>query len=100
MESIKGLGTPFRDTLTELYLETMSMDTVLQKNEELKEAADKAGLTTAESPAAVPAAEEKPVEIPMANEAEGTLLKVYASQPSLNQICDFMKAIGVTYEIL
>ena len=100
LESIKGLGSPFRDTLTELYLETMSMDTVLQKNEELKEAADKAGLTTAEFPAAVPAAEEKPVEIPKANEAEGTLLKVYASQPSLNQICDFMKAIGVTYEIL
>ena len=100
MESINGLDSPFGDTLTELYLDTLSMDAVLQKNEELKEAAGKAGLTgTAESqPAAVP--EIKPEEKPQANEEEGTLLRLHASQARLNQICDFMKAIGVTYEIV
>lgn len=99
MESIKGLGSPFGDTLTELYFDTLSMDAVLQKNEELKEAAGKAGLTgTAAPPTAVPDA--KPEEKPQANEEEGTLLRIHASQSRLNQICDFMKAIGVTYEIV
>lgn len=100
MESINELDSPFGDTLTELYLDTLSMDAVLQKNEELKEAAGKAGLTgTAASPsAAVP--EIKPEEKPQANEEEGILLRIHASQARLNQICDFMKAIGVTYEIV
>ena len=44
---------------------------------------------------AVPSQEVKPT----ANADEGTLLKVYATQYQLNQITDFMKAIGVTYEV-
>ena len=78
------------------------MDAVLQKNEELKEAAGKAGLTnaaegnsgTASTPAAATAG------TPVADETEGTLVRIHASEARLNQICDFMKAIGVTYEIV
>ena len=78
------------------------MDAVLKKNEELKEAAGKAGLTNAAAGnagmASTPAAAT--AETPVADETEGTLVRIHASQARLNQICDFMKAIGVTYEIV
>ena len=100
MESIKKSGSPFLDTLQELYLETLSMDAVMQKNEELKEAAVKAGLTgtsTADAPV-IPVT--KPEEKLQVNEEEGTLIRIHASKERLNQVCDFMKAIGVSYEIV
>ena len=98
MESIKELDSPFVETLTELYVDTLSMDTVLQKNEELKKAAGKAGFTEPVfETAAIP---EVTPEKPQANIEEGTLLRIYASQARLNQICDFMKVIGVTFEII
>ena len=100
MESIKTLDSPFTETLTELYLDTLSMDVVLQKNEELKEAAEKAGLTETAAAANVPVPESKPEVRTQANEEEGTVLRIHASQVRLNQIFDFMKAIGVHYEIL
>ena len=101
LESIKALNSPFNDTLYDVYLDTFSMDVVLQKNEELKVAAGKAGLTNAAEGSAgtAPAPEAATSETPVADEAEGTLLRIHASQARLNQICDFMKAIGVTYEI-
>lgn len=100
MESIRAMDSPFKDTLTELYLETLSMDAVHQKNDELKEAAGKAGLIGITPAENVPVPETKPEEKPQANEEEGTVLRIHASQTRLNQICDFMKAIGVSYEIL
>ena len=102
LRSIKALDSPFGDTLKEVYLETLSLDAVLQKNEELKEAARKAGLTNAadENAGTNPAPAAAPSETPVADETEGTLIRIHASQARLNQICDFMKAIGVTYEIV
>ncbi len=102
MEDIKNLDSPFVDTLKEVYLETLSMDSVLKKNEELKEAAEKAGLAGggkagAESEASVPTSiSAKPVT----DETEGTLIRIYASEARLNQVFDFMKAIGVSFEIV
>ena len=102
IEIIKSLDSPFGDTLKDVYLETLSMDVVLQKNEELKEAAGKAGLTnaTTENAGTALAPAATPSEVPVADETEGTLVRIYASQARQNQICDFMKAIGVTYEIV
>ena len=100
MESIKGLTSPFEHTLMELYLDTLSMDTILQKNEELKEAARKAGIMGTSVGEADRVYDTKPEEKPYTNEEEGVLLRIHASQARLNQICDFMKAIGVTYEIV
>ena len=34
------------------------------------------------------------------DEEEGTLVRIHASQARLNQICDFMRAIGVSFEIV
>ncbi len=102
LESIKALDSPFEDTLKEVYLETLSMDAVLQKNGELKEATGKAGLIGAADGNAgmVPAPTAMSSETPEADETEGTLVRIHASQARLKQICDFMKAIGVTYEIV
>ena len=88
--------------MKDVDLGKVSRDAVRQKNEELKEAAGKAGLTnvsdgnadTAPAPAAATSG------TPVADETEGTLVRIHASQARLNQICDFMKAIGVTYEIV
>lgn len=100
MESIKDLNSRFENTLTEVYLDTLSMDNVLQKKEELEMAAEKAGLMDSIKVETAAVSKGKPEEMPQANEDEGTLLRIYASQKELNQVCDFMKAIGVTYEIV
>ena len=102
MESIKAMDSPFGDTLKDVYLETLSMDAVLQKNEELKEAAGKAGLTNApaENAGTVSSPAAATADTATADETEGTLVRIHASEARLNQICDFMKAIGVTYEIV
>ena len=100
IESIKRLDSPFEETLAELYFETLSIDAVLQKNQELKDVAAKAGfMGTAAAETAV-VTDAKPEEKLQANEEEGTLIRIHASQARLNQICDFMKAIGVPFEIV
>ncbi len=102
MESINALESPFRDTLKDVYLETLSMDYVFKKDEELRAAVGKAGLTSAglntseTFSSTVQDASEKAVSVA----GDGTLIRIHASQERLNQICDFMKAIGVTYEIV
>ena len=100
LERIKTLGSPFGDLLKEQYLETLSMDAVLQKNEELLEASQKAGFTSTVDKEAGSASTVIPSEKSTVDETEGTLVRIHASQERLNQICDFMKAIGVTYEIV
>ena len=101
LEEVKELESPFVDTLTDLYLETLSMEAVLQKNDELKAAAGKAGLAgpmtnTETGKVAVEDSSKKATDDP----AEGILIRVHASQSKIDQICDFMKAIGVEYDIL
>ena len=99
LDEIKEWNSPFVDTLTELYFEAFSLDKVRQKEKEFKDAVEKAGYTdTAAETTVAPA--EKLEAMVKANEEEGTLLRIYASQARLNQICDFMKAIGIKYEIM
>lgn len=101
-EEIKAMNSGFADKLREVYLDTLSMDVVRQKNEELKDFMEKPGFTNKsnENAGTVSAHEAASSETPKADEAEGTLVRIHASQDRLNQICDFMKAIGVIYEIV
>lgn len=98
IDAIKSMESPFVDTLLEKYVATLSLDEAKAKHFELVEAATKAGLNQQQAEVTFQTAktEDKPV---VANAEEGTVLKVYASQYQLNQITDFMKAIGVTYEV-
>ena len=113
LKSIKALGSPFEDTLTELYLETLSMDAVLKKNDELKEAAGRAGLMGPAASGGEDASggagtsgtvrEEQPRGDEEKTQSDGTeemVIRIRAPRTRLNQVCDFMKAIGVTYEVL
>lgn len=101
LEEVKALDTPFADTLIDLYLETLSMEAVIQKNDELKAAAGKAGLAgLAEDTETAGAAVKNSSNKTTADPADGTVIRIHASQSKIDQICDFMKAIGVDYEIL
>jgi len=98
INAIKEMESPFVDTLLEKYVATLSLDEAKAKHTELVEAAMKAGMNQQQSEvySQTVKTEEKQA---IANSEEGTVLKVYASQSQLNQVLDFMKAIGVAYEV-
>ena len=99
--AIHGMNSPFVDTLLEVYTQTLSMDQVKVKQAELEDAAKKASLTTVEEAAsAVGATAPTPVQTTPANAEGGTAMRIYATQNQMNQITDFMKAIGVRYELI
>ena len=103
IKEIKAKESSFVDTLLTLYSETLSMDRVNEKEAELEEAARKAGLTTLEEAASVIGATiptaAKAEQLPSGGK-EGTAIRIFANQTQLNQILDFMKAIGVHYEYI
>lgn len=95
---IKAMKSPFEKTLIETYVSTLSVDAARSKHEELMEATAKAGMSQqADSILTRQSAEEE--EGAAARSEDGVVLKVYGSQRQLNQVFDFMKAIGVKYEI-
>jgi len=96
VEKLQELHTPFINTVLEKYSETFSYEAAVEKNTELMEASARAGMTgDAPERIAVSVSSES---VPVAGD-QGILLKVYASSAQLTQITDFMKAIGVSYEI-
>ena len=103
IKEIKSKKSPFVDTLLNLYSETLSMDRVNEKQAELEEAARKASLTPIEEGAsAIGAASPtaaKPEQI-LSDGTDGTVIRIFANRTQLNQILDFMKAIGVRYECI
>ncbi len=103
VDEIRSMNTPFVDTLLEVYVETLSMEQVKTKQTELDEAAKKASLTTVEEAAVVlgsPIEATVKAEQAPANAEDGVAMKIYATQNQMNQITDFMKAIGVRYELI
>ena len=96
IDAIKAINSPFVDTLIEKYTETLSVDEAKAKHEELVLAASKAGLNQQSE---TTNSEVKPSTPIAGNTENGVSVRIYASQGQLNQIFDFMKAIGVTYEI-
>lgn len=97
--SIRAMDSPFVDTLLETYVRTLSMEEVQRQSEELQKAHEKAGFS--EQPVAASHTTEPvaAVNAPAANKEKGTLLRVYATQNQLSQIMDFMKAIGVQFDV-
>lgn len=96
LDAIRDINSPFVDTLIEKYVETLSYEEAKAKHDELVLAASKAGLNQT---GATSEMEEKPMTPTFSNDADGFVIKIHASQNQMNQICDFMKAIGVTYEM-
>ncbi|MBR3245186.1 MAG: DUF1351 domain-containing protein [Parasporobacterium sp.] len=101
--AVKAMNSPFVDTLLKIYLETLSLDAVRTKKDELSAAAAAAGMTSeqqADEPPAIESRCSEVVGMENVNPEAGTAMKIYANQSQLNQITDFMKAIGVHYEFL
>lgn len=101
IETIRGMNSPFVDTLLEVYTETLSVDQVKEKQTELEAVAKKADLTPAtEAAAAVGAPPLAAIQTTPANAEDGTALRIYATQKQMDQITDFMKAIGIRYVLI
>ena len=103
INAIRSMNSPFVDTLLEVYAETLSMEQVKAKQNELDEAAKKASLTTEKEAADVfdsPIPTLVKAEQAAANAEDGIALKIYATQEQMNQITDFMQAIGARYEFI
>ena len=101
LETVKKMNSLFVDTLIDTYCETCSIERVQQKQDELQVAYDKAGLSNqvVTEPAK---ADAKPVasDAITADASDGVMIKVYGSKNQLTQVTDFMKAIGVRFEVL
>jgi len=98
---IREMDSPFVDSLLEVYAKTVSMDQVKAKKAELEEAARKASLTTADEAAAAGIqTAARPIDEALVNTEAGIVLKIYATQAQMDQVTDFMKTIGVRYEII
>lgn len=91
IETVKSWQSVYTNTLIETYVDTLSVEKAKDEDLKLNEAAEKAGLTEKVQPAA-------PAQTSAAA-GDGVLLKVRADERQLRQICDFMKAIGVDYEL-
>ena len=102
IETVRAWGSPFVDTLIELYCQTRSIDRVKEKQIELEAAARKASLTAEqELPAVDPHSLQSDVSGKAAPRSDsGTVLRIIATKNQLDQITDFMKAIGVRYELV
>lgn len=94
------MNSPFVDTLIDTYCETVSIERVQQKQDELQVAYDKAGLSNqvVTEPTNV---DVKPVasDAITSDASDGVMIKIYGSKNQLTQVTDFMKAIGVKFEV-
>lgn len=95
LAAIKAMESPFVATLVDTYVATLSMEAVQEKNEELVQATSKAGLDAQ----AETRVEEPTFSNSQTDGKEGVTVRIFGTQGQLDQVFDFMKAIGVSYEI-
>ena len=97
IDVIRSLNSPFVDTLLDTYVDTLSLEQVMSKKDELEQAAQRASISFTPAPeSTLPA----PAAVPETQTDDSISMKIYATQSQLEQLTDFMKAIGVRYEML
>lgn len=97
IEKIKQLRSPFVAEVIENYLNGSSFEACIAKNEELINAAQKAGASVNGSASKAVAAQE------IADKAgtdEGVTVRIKGTKLQLEQVFDFMKIMGIDHEIL
>ena len=97
LEKFKQLRSPFLDEIIEFYLNGSSFEACIAKNEELVKAAEKAGAVVnggASKTVVVHEIEDK------ANSADGITVRIKGSKLQLEQVFDFMKIMGVDFEVV
>ena len=97
IDVIRSLHSPFVDTLLDTYVDTLSLEQVMAKKDELEQAAQRASISFTHTPEI---ATPSPVSEPEVQNDGSISIKIHASKYQLEQLTDFMKAIGVRYEIL
>lgn len=105
IETIKAMSSPFEDLLLRTYTETLSIDQAREKNAELVKATEQMELSVRKDTVQDIAADGKDQKLTeslnvSAPASDGVILKIHASESQINQILDFMKAIGADYELL
>ena len=97
IEAIRSLASPFVDTLLDVYVDTLSLEKVMAKRDELEQAAQRASISFTPVPET-----SSPPSVPEENEQsdDSICMKIFATGNQLEQLTDFMKAIGVRYEML
>ena len=101
LEAVRKMESPFVDTLIDTYCETCSIEQVQQKQDELQAAYDKAGLSNQMVTEPAQSATKPVISDAMpADTNDGVVIKVYGSKNQLTQVTDFMKAIGVRFEVM
>lgn len=101
VDKIKNMNSVFLDKLLDEYVDTLSIEAVEKTENELKSVLDSAGVT---SDGIVEKAEEPMAQIKESGRIEQKekgeiILALNATQTQLDQLVDFMKAIGITYEL-
>ena len=97
IHDIKAMESPFITTLLETYVDTLSIEKVKEKQEELVAVTQKAGFSqTSESVVTTSVDVKQKIT---SDTLQGVTVKIYGNTNQMNQIYDFMKAIGVNYEI-
>lgn len=103
IDEIRNMGSPFTDTLIETYVGTLSIEDVKRKERELSEAAEKADLKVSKAPepaslsVSQTGGEGKKLDGDIKN---GVVMRIYADDRKLKKLTDFMRAVGVKYELL
>lgn len=101
VDKIKNMNSVFLDKLLDEYVDTLSIEAVEKTENEFKSVLDSAGVT---SDGIVEKAEEPMAQIKESGRIEQKekgeiILALNATQTQLDQLVDFMKAIGITYEL-
>lgn len=95
LEQLRVMKSPYVDTLVENYVSGATLEDCIKKNEELSSAHEKAGFE--ESSTARSVVRSKIAQ--NASTDEGITLTIKGNKRCLEQVFDFMRAIGVEFEI-
>ena len=96
ISAVRAMNSPYFDTLIELYAETASLDAVREKDAELRSAVEQAGIVGK----SVPVTDEQTVQKTQEPEdGDVTLLAIKASAQQLARVKDFMRALGIEFEV-
>lgn len=96
LETLKKVRSPFFDDLTEHYLNGGSVESCLELNEKLINAAQKAGAEVNGNSSKAVVTQEITDK---AGSDNGVTVKISGTKDQLEQVFDFMKIIGIKFEI-
>ena len=95
LEQLRALKSPYIDTLIEYYVGGAELSDCFRKNDELTAANEKAGMTISSTANSVIRSEI--AQNALSN--SGITLTIHGDKRQLEQVFDFMRAIGVLFEI-